>query len=126
MTFNSVIMKIKSGFFPIYNPEISCSFSLFLEVQFPLIHFLIESSSKLLRGSSLVPFAAAARVNDDDFDSNPGCILWVEDKRLLLETSRLRPSLGSPEELGLLPEMRAALFEALPFLVLWPLSESAC
>lgn len=73
-----------------------------------------------------MPFVAAVRVNDDDLDSNPGWILWEEDMRLLLDTSRLdRPSLGSPEELGLLLEMRA-LFEVLPFREVRPLSESAC
>ena len=54
------------------------------------------------------------RVKEDDFDSNPGWILCVVDRRPLLETSRLeRPSVGSPEELGLLLEM-IALFELLP------------
>lgn len=73
-----------------------------------------------------MPFVAAVRVNDDDLDSNPGWILWEEDMRLLLDTSRLdRPSLGSPEELGLLLEMRA-LFEVLPFREVRPLSESGC
>ena len=124
VTFNN--HDDKSGF-PYTTREISLNPSdtfFFKATNSP--HFLIESSSKLLRGSSRVPFVAAVRVNDDDLDSNPGWILWEEDMRLLLDTSRLdRPSLGSPEELGLLLEMRA-LFEVLPFREVRPLSESAC
>lgn len=95
-------------------------------------HFLlpvpIDRSSKLLSVSSRLPRvpAVAARVKDD-LDSKPGWTLCVEDKRLLLETSRLdRPSLGSPEELGLLLDI-IGLFEELPLRVeLRALSESGC
>lgn len=79
-------------------------------------YFLIERSSKLLRGFSRLPFVGPARVKDDDLDSNPGWVLWAAERRPLLETSRLeRPSPGSPEELGRLLEI-TALFEMLPFL----------
>jgi len=75
----------------------------------------IDRSSKLLSVSSRPPLVARARVKEDDFDSSPGWILWVVDRRPLLEASRLdRFSLGSPEELGRLLEI-TALFEVLPF-----------
>lgn len=83
----------------------------------------IVSSSKLRRVSSRTPLAAA-RVKDEDLDSNPGCNLWVVDIRPLPEPSRLwRLSLGSPEELGLLLDT-TALFELLPVRESRPLSES--
>lgn len=87
----------------------------------------IVSSSKLRRESSRPPLAAGARVNDDDFNSKPGWILWVVDRRPLPETSRLeRLSVGSPEELGRLLDT-IALFEVLPFREeLRGLSDSAC
>ena len=87
----------------------------------------IDRSSKLLRVSSRPPLAAGARVKEDDFDSNPGWILWVVDRRPLPEASRLdRFSLGSPEELGRLLDI-TALFEVLPFREDdWGLSESGC
>lgn len=48
------------------------------------------------------------------------------DKRPVLDTNRLeRPSVASPDELGLLLEM-AGLFEELPFLEVRALSESNC
>lgn len=93
-------------------------------------HFLfpvpIDRSSKLFSGSSRLPLVPAAR-EKDDLDSRPGWTLWVVDRRLLLETSRLeRLSLGSPEELGLLLVMKG-LFEELPFREeLRALSESGC
>lgn len=76
-------------------------------------HFLIARSSKLLKVSSRGPLeGATARV--DDFGSNPGCSLCDEVRRPLFESNLPdRPSLGSPEELGL-------LFEITAFLVLLP------
>lgn len=86
----------------------------------------IDRSSKLLSASSRPPLVAAVRVKDVVLDSNPGWILWVVDRRPLLETSRLdRFSLGSPEELGLLLDT-TGLFEVLPLRELRPLSESGC
>lgn len=76
----------------------------------------MDKSSKLLSVSSRPPLVAVARVNEDDLDSNPGCILWVIDNRPPFERSRLdRFSLGSPDELGRLLDT-TALFEVLPFL----------
>lgn len=77
----------------------------------------IVNSSKLRRVSSLTPLVAA-RVKEEDLDSKPGCNLWVVEIRPLPE-----PSLGSPEELGLLLET-TALFELLPVRERRPLSES--
>lgn len=65
----------------------------------------------------------APREKDDGLGSIP--ILFVVDKRPLLDTNLLdRPSVGSPDELGLLK--MTALFEELPFRDVLPLSESGC
>lgn len=92
-------------------------------------HFLfpapIVSISKLLRASSRPPLEVAVRVKEDDFDSKPGCTLWVEDKRPP-EPSRFDLfSANSAEELGRLLD-KIALFEALLVLETKPLSVSTC
>uniref|UniRef100_A0A2P2JVF0 Casein kinase I isoform delta-like protein n=1 Tax=Rhizophora mucronata TaxID=61149 RepID=A0A2P2JVF0_RHIMU len=75
----------------------------------------MDRSSKLLSVPSRPPLEAAARVKDDDLDSNPGWILWVVDRRPLLESNRLdRISPGFSDELGWLLDT-PALFEVLPF-----------
>lgn len=90
------------------------------------IYFLIERKSKLRRGSSLEPLVTAFREYVGGLDSVPGWILWVVDTRPTLDTNRLdRPSVKSPEELGLLLLVTAALFEELPFREVRAFSESA-
>lgn len=86
----------------------------------------IVRRSKLRRVSSRLPLVATARVKEDDLDSNPGCNLWVVDKRPLpVPSQERRFSLGSPDELGRLLDI-TTLFEVLTFLDKRPLSESFC
>lgn len=93
-----------------------------------IIYFLlpvpIDRKSKLRRVASRPDLEPEPRARADVFDSNPGWILWVVDRRPLVDIRRLdRLSLGSPDELGLLVDT-TALFEVLPFRELRPLSES--
>ena len=112
----------KKEFEPWHNHFLPDGFILYFLFPVP-----IDRSSKLLSVSSRPPLVAAVRVKVVVLDSNPGWILWVVDRRPLLDISRLdRFSLGSPEELGRLLDT-TGLFELLPLREeLRPLSESGC
>ncbi|KAL7610504.1 hypothetical protein Lser_V15G13865 [Lactuca serriola] len=92
--------------------------------------FPIVNNSKLLKASSRPLLDdGTARVKDDDLDSNPGCewSRWAVDIRPLPEPNRFNrlSPLGSPDELGLLPDTTAR-FDVLPVRDIRPLSESPC
>lgn len=96
-----------------------------------LFPVLMERSSKLLDGSTLLPRVAPERIKEDDLDPKPGCSLWMVAERWpppppLLETRQFgRPSLRSPE--GRLFIM-TAFFKGLPLRKAYErlLSESSC
>lgn len=80
-----------------------------------LFYFLIERKSKLQRGSSREPFVKALREYVGCFGSDPDKILCAVDSLPLVDTSLPeRPSVNSPEELGLVLLAMTTLFEELP------------